>query len=217
MPEVIYIMKQQGTTGTYKIGKSADAGKRLDKIKTGSPVPIELVRTFEVRDKLSGDVETYVHASLQEFRVRMGGGTEFFDFGKLAEEAVVARVEQLVKDTEDMQREAAQLAEFNLGDDWDNDSEQGSSEEFRKNVAELRRIKAEIQVAQMQVKRYESAIKSEMCRKRSAKVLVDPGDKVTLTRSKQARFDSTAFKKDMPELAKKYMKDTYVCTLRAGK
>lgn len=218
MPEVIYIMKQQGSKSVYKIGKSADADKRLEKIKTGSPVPIELVKTFEVKDKLSGDVETYVHASLECYRVRLGGGSEFFDFGvDVSQDLVVSMVEDLVNDTKDMQREVSQLAEFEVGDDWDNDTKDGSSEAFRSNVTNLRRIKAKIQAAQMQVKQYESAIKSEMCRKRSARVLVDPGDEVSWTRSKQNRFDATAFKKDMPELSAKYTKETVVQTLRVGK
>lgn len=80
-----------------------------------------------------------------------------------------------------------------------------STNELTSKVRELKELKAMAEEIAAEISTIEDAIKAEMTARETDEMMIDVY-KVRWTRVKSNRFDSTAFKKAMPELAEKFTK-----------
>lgn len=82
-----------------------------------------------------------------------------------------------------------------------------STNELTSKVRELKELKAMAEEIAAEITTIEDAIKAEMTARETEEMMIDVY-KIRWTRVKSNRFDSTAFKKAMPELAEKFTKTT---------
>lgn len=82
-----------------------------------------------------------------------------------------------------------------------------SSNELTSKVRELKELKAMAEEIAAEITTIEDAIKAEMTAREIDEMMIDVY-KIRWTRVKSNRFDSTAFRKAMPELAEKFTKTT---------
>lgn len=82
-----------------------------------------------------------------------------------------------------------------------------STNELTSKVRELKELKAMAEEIAAEISTIEDAIKAEMTARETDEMMIDVY-KIRWTRIKSNRFDSTAFKKAMPELAEKFTKTT---------
>lgn len=82
-----------------------------------------------------------------------------------------------------------------------------STNELTSKVRELKELKAMAEEIAAEITTIEDAIKAEMTARETDEMMIDVY-KIRWTRVKSNRFDSTAFKKAMPELAEKFTKTT---------
>ena len=82
-----------------------------------------------------------------------------------------------------------------------------STNELTSKVRELKELKAMAEEIAAEITTIEDAIKAEMTARETDEMIIDVY-KIRWTRIKSNRFDSTAFKKAMPELAEKFTKIT---------
>lgn len=82
-----------------------------------------------------------------------------------------------------------------------------STNELTSKVRELKELKAMAEEIASEITTIEDAIKAEMTARETDEMMIDVY-KIRWTRVKSNRFDSTAFKKAMPELAEKFTKTT---------
>ncbi len=79
--------------------------------------------------------------------------------------------------------------------------------DLKLKVKEYRELKAMLDELEGEISRIENEIKAEMTARDADELTVDTY-KVRWTRVTSSRFDTSAFKKAMPELAKQFMKST---------
>ena len=79
-----------------------------------------------------------------------------------------------------------------------------STNELTSKIRDLKELKAMAEEIAAEITTIEDAIKAEM----TAEEMMIDVYKIRWTRVKSNRFDSTAFRKAMPELAEKFMKTT---------
>ena len=79
--------------------------------------------------------------------------------------------------------------------------------DLKLKVKEYRELKAMLDELEDEISRIENEIKAEMTARDADELTVDTY-KVRWTRVTSSRFDTSAFKKAMPELAKQFMKST---------
>lgn len=82
-----------------------------------------------------------------------------------------------------------------------------STNELTSKIRELKELKAMAEEIAAEITTIEDAIKAEMTARETEEMMIDVY-KIRWTRIKSNRFDSTAFKKAMPELAEKFTKTT---------
>lgn len=82
-----------------------------------------------------------------------------------------------------------------------------STNELTSKIRELKELKAMAEEIAAEITTIEDAIKAEMTARETEEMMIDVY-KIRWTRVKSNRFDSTAFKKAMPELAEKFTKTT---------
>lgn len=82
-----------------------------------------------------------------------------------------------------------------------------STNELTSKIRELKELKAMAEEIAAEITTIEDAIKAEMTARETDEMMIDVY-KIRWTRVKSNRFDSTAFKKAMPELAEKFTKTT---------
>ena len=82
-----------------------------------------------------------------------------------------------------------------------------STNELTNKIRELKELKAMAEEIAAEITTIEDAIKAEMTARETEEMMIDVY-KIRWTRIKSNRFDSTAFKKAMPELAEKFTKTT---------
>lgn len=82
-----------------------------------------------------------------------------------------------------------------------------STNELTSKVRELKELKAMAEEIAAEITTIEDAIKAEMTARETEEMMIDIY-KIRWTRVKSNRFDSTAFKKAMPELAEKFTRTT---------
>lgn len=80
-----------------------------------------------------------------------------------------------------------------------------STNELTSKVRELKELRAMAEEIAAEITTIEDAIKAEMTARETEEMMIDVY-KIRWTRVKSNRFDSTAFKKAMPELAEKFTK-----------
>ena len=80
-----------------------------------------------------------------------------------------------------------------------------STNELTSKIRELKELKAMAEEIAAEITTIEDAIKAEMTARETEEMMIDVY-KIRWTRVKSNRFDSTAFKKAMPELAEKFTK-----------
>lgn len=82
-----------------------------------------------------------------------------------------------------------------------------STNELTTKVKELKELKAMAEELAAEITAIEDAIKAEMTARDTEEMIIDVF-KVRWTRVSSNRFDTSAFKKAMPELAEKFTKTT---------
>lgn len=82
-----------------------------------------------------------------------------------------------------------------------------STNELTSKIRELKELKAMAEEIAAEITTIEDAIKAEMTARETEEMMIDVY-KIRWTRVKSNRFDSTAFRKAMPELAEKFIKTT---------
>lgn len=82
-----------------------------------------------------------------------------------------------------------------------------STNELTSKIRELKELKAMAEEIAAEITTIEDAIKAEMTARETEEMMIDVY-KIRWTKVKSNRFDSTAFKKAMPELAEKFTKTT---------
>lgn len=82
-----------------------------------------------------------------------------------------------------------------------------STNELTSKVRELKELKAMAEEIASEITTIEDAIKAEMTARETEEMMIDVF-KIRWTKVKSNRFDSTAFKKAMPELAEKFTRTT---------
>lgn len=82
-----------------------------------------------------------------------------------------------------------------------------STNELTSKVRELKELKAMAEEIASEITTIEDAIKAEMTARETEEMMIDVY-KIRWTKVKSNRFDSTAFKKAMPELAEKFTRTT---------
>lgn len=82
-----------------------------------------------------------------------------------------------------------------------------STNELTSKIRELKELKTMAEEIAAEITTIEDVIKAEMTAKETEEMMIDVY-KIRWTRVKSNRFDSTAFKKAMPELAEKFTKTT---------
>ena len=82
-----------------------------------------------------------------------------------------------------------------------------STNELTSKIRDLKELKAMAEEIAAEITTIEDAIKAEMTARETEEMMIDVY-KIRWTRVKSNRFDSTAFKKAMPELAEKFTKTT---------
>lgn len=82
-----------------------------------------------------------------------------------------------------------------------------STNELTSKIRELKELKAMAEEIAAEITTIEDAIKAEMTARETEEMMIDVY-KIRWTRVKSNRFDSTAFRKAMPELAEKFTKTT---------
>lgn len=82
-----------------------------------------------------------------------------------------------------------------------------STNELTSKIRELKELKSMAEEIAAEITTIEDAIKAEMTARETEEMMIDVY-KIRWTRVKSNRFDSTAFKKAMPELAEKFTKTT---------
>ena len=82
-----------------------------------------------------------------------------------------------------------------------------STNELTSKIRELKELKSMAEQIAAEITTIEDAIKAEMTARETEEMMIDVY-KIRWTRVKSNRFDSTAFKKAMPELAEKFTKTT---------
>lgn len=82
-----------------------------------------------------------------------------------------------------------------------------STNELTSKIRELKELKAMAEEIAAEITTIEDAIKAEMTARETEEMMIDVY-KIRWTRVKSNRFDSTAFKKAMPELAEKFTRTT---------
>ena len=82
-----------------------------------------------------------------------------------------------------------------------------STNELTSKIRELKELKAMAEEIAAEITTIEDAIKAEMTARETDEMMIDVY-KIRWTRVKSNRFDSTAFKKAMPELAEKFTRTT---------
>lgn len=82
-----------------------------------------------------------------------------------------------------------------------------STNELTSKVRELKELKAMAEEIAAEITTIEDAIKAEMTARETEEMMIDVY-KIRWTRVKSNRFDSTAFRKAMPELAEKFTRTT---------
>lgn len=82
-----------------------------------------------------------------------------------------------------------------------------STNELTSKVRELKELKAMAEEIAAEISTIEDAIKAEMTARETDEMMIDVY-KIRWTKVKSNRFDSTAFRKAMPELAEKFTKTT---------
>lgn len=80
-----------------------------------------------------------------------------------------------------------------------------STNELTSKVRELKELKAMAEEIAAEISTIEDAIKAEMTARETDEMMIDVY-KIRWTKVKSNRFDSTAFRKAMPELAEKFTK-----------
>ena len=91
--ECVYLLQEidfDGTpTGLYKIGKTTkEAEQRKRQYQAGNARRVDVYATIKVFD--SQAVETELHRQLADYRLKYGGGDEWFDFRAVDIDSVVA-------------------------------------------------------------------------------------------------------------------------------
>lgn len=82
-----------------------------------------------------------------------------------------------------------------------------STNEMTNKIRQIRELQQLIEEAETEMEALKDAIKAEMTARNVEEMTVDVF-KVRWTTVKSSRFDTTAFKKAMPELAKQFTKPT---------
>lgn len=82
-----------------------------------------------------------------------------------------------------------------------------STNELTSKVRELKEFKAMAEEIAAEISTIEDAIKAEITARETDEMMIDVY-KIRWTKVKSNRFDSTAFRKAMPELAEKFTKTT---------
>ncbi len=82
-----------------------------------------------------------------------------------------------------------------------------STNELTSKVRELKELKAMAEEIAAEITTIEDVIKAEMTARETEEMIIDVY-KIRWTKVKSNRFDSTAFRKAMPELAEKFTKTT---------
>ena len=82
-----------------------------------------------------------------------------------------------------------------------------SAKELTSKVRELKELKAFAEQIADEIAAIEDLIKAEMTERNTEEMTVDVF-KIRWTRMTSSRFDTTAFKKAMPELAAQFMRET---------
>lgn len=82
-----------------------------------------------------------------------------------------------------------------------------STNELSAKVRELKELKAMMEELSADITAIEDEIKAEMTARNTDEMLIDVF-KVRWTKVSSSRFDTTAFRKAMPELAEKFTKTT---------
>lgn len=82
-----------------------------------------------------------------------------------------------------------------------------STNELTSKVRELKELKAMAEEIAAEISTIEDAIKAEMTARETDEMMIDVY-KIRWTKVKSNRFDSTVFRKAMPELAEKFTKTT---------
>ncbi len=82
-----------------------------------------------------------------------------------------------------------------------------STNELTSKIRELKELKAMAEEIAAEITTIEDAIKAEMTARETDEMMIDVY-KIRWTKVKSNRFDSTAFRKAMPELAEKFTKTT---------
>lgn len=82
-----------------------------------------------------------------------------------------------------------------------------STNELTSKIRELKELKAMAEEITAEITTIEDAIKAEMTARETDEMMIDVY-KIRWTKVKSNRFDSTAFRKAMPELAEKFTKTT---------
>lgn len=80
-----------------------------------------------------------------------------------------------------------------------------STNELTSKVRELKELKSMAEEIAAEITTIEDAIKAEMTARETEEMMIDVY-KIRWTKVKSNRFDSTAFRKAMPELAEKFTK-----------
>ena len=217
MPDVIYVMKQEDgardTPSIFKIGRSGDAAARLKKIQTDSPVALTLLDTYPVQNPtFTGMVEKFVHAQLNEFRIRGAGGREFFEFPTdlcwdPIDDEVRRRVAAAVAATVPLQQAGLELvatkAEAEASGEWEDEAEIPATAGIMTAVELLREAKAKITALEAKVDLHTATIKKFMATSRCGILRLAGGDKsVSWKNVTSNRLDSKELRKraaDLPE------------------
>ena len=82
-----------------------------------------------------------------------------------------------------------------------------STNELTSKIRELKELKTMAEEIAAEITTIEDVIKAEMTAKETEEMMIDVY-KIRWTRVKSNRFDSTAFKKAMPELAERFTRST---------
>jgi len=82
-----------------------------------------------------------------------------------------------------------------------------STNELTSKIRDLKELKAMAEEIAAEITTIEDAIKAEMTARETDEMMIDVY-KIRWTRVKSNRFDSTAFRKAMPELAEKFTRTT---------
>ena len=82
-----------------------------------------------------------------------------------------------------------------------------STNELTSKIRKLKELKAMAEEIAAEITTIEDAIKAEMTARETEEMMIDVY-KIRWTRVKSNRFDSTAFRKAMPELAEKFTRTT---------